>query len=159
MAKIYTPYGEKRPAAATCPGNRMEPHFIELYDQHGHPYLEQDGETDTYAKIQSFKEECDIHYLLARYAAGDSSMIHSEAVYMDVTQLPGSMAEMMNYMIRQKERFYELPLEIREKFGHSFEAWAAQAGTDDWIKKMGIVKPAETLPEGGATQEAAPNES
>lgn len=155
MAKIYLPYGEKRPVQPSNAGNRMEPHYIEVYDENGHPSLRQDGETDTYAQIQSYKNDCDIHVLLARYAAGDTSVMRSGGVYMDATQLPSSMHEFFNLMTEQREKFNQLPLEVREKFGHSFEQWAIQAGSPEWIEKMGLNKQTEAADQ----KEEAPHES
>lgn len=151
MAKIFFPYGEKRPVKPSNSGNRMEPHYIEVYDENGHPSLRQDGETDVYAQIQSYKDDCDIHVLLARYAAGDVSVMKSGGVYMDATQLPTSMHDIFNLMTEQRDKFNQLPLEIREKFGHSFETWAIQAGSPEWLDKMGLNKPAEA-----AEQKEAP---
>lgn len=136
--KIYLPYGEKRPAKDNNPGERYQPHYVERYDEHGHPYLVKDGETDTYEVIQSHKEECDINLLMARYAAGDMSVINHGAVYADISEIPTTMVEMVNFINGQKEKYNSLPAEIKEKFENSFERWAAGAGTEDWLNKMGL---------------------
>jgi len=41
-------------------------------------------------------------------------------------------------MNEQREKFDQLPLEIRQKFGMNFQNWAATAGEADWLEKMGI---------------------
>ena len=136
--KIFTPYGEKPPRRAANPGSRTEPHYVQRYDETGHPYLVKDGETDTYAIIQSHKEECDINILLQKYAAGDISVMRKDGQYIDITELPENMHEMVNYINAQKERFEALPAAIKQKFENSFEVWATAAGTSDWLEKMGI---------------------
>lgn len=144
MAKFYTAYGEKRPTEPTCAGNRYEKTYRELYDETGHPYLEETGQIDTYDKIQSYRDECDIQYILQRYAAGDQSVLNTPGYYMDTTKIPENFHEAYNFMQEQREKFKTLPLEVRQKFGNSFEAWAAAAGTEDWVRKMGLNKTEET---------------
>lgn len=138
--KIYTPYGEKPPREPQEPGNRMQPHYRQKYDENGHPYLIKDGETDVYAIIQSHKDECDINALLARYAAGDMGVIHPGAVYADISNIPENIIEMINLINGNREKFNALPAKIKELFGNSYERWAATAGTEEWLEKMGIVQ-------------------
>ena len=138
--KIYTPYGEKPQREPQEPGNRMQPHYRQKYDENGHPYLIKDGETDVYAIIQSHKDECDINALLARYAAGDMGVIHPGAVYADISDIPDNIIEMINIINANREKFDALPAKVKELFGNSYERWAASAGTDEWLQKMGIVQ-------------------
>ena len=140
--KIHRPYGDKPPRRCSCHGNRMEPHYVERYDETGHPYLVKDGETDTYAIIQSHKEECDINLMLQRYAAGDTSMMRQDARYIDTSNLPTTIHEYFNLMTAQREKFDALPVAIKQKFGNSFEVWASTSGTGEWLEKMGIQGPA-----------------
>lgn len=140
--KIHRPYGDKPPRRCSCCGNRMEPHYVERYDETGHPYLIKDGETDVYAIIQSHKEECDINLMLQRYAAGDTSMMRQDARYIDTSNLPTTIHEYFNLMTAQREKFDALPVAIKQKFGNSFEVWASTSGTGEWLEKMGIQGPA-----------------
>lgn len=140
--KIHRPYGDKPPRQCNCHGNRMEPHYVERYDETGHPYLVKDGETDTYAIIQSHKEECDINLMLQRYAAGDTSMMRQDARYIDTSNLPTTIHEYFNMMTAQREKFDALPVAIKQKFENSFEVWASTSGTGEWLEKMGIQEPA-----------------
>lgn len=140
--KIHRPYGDKPPRRCSCCGNRMEPHYVERYDETGHPYLVKDSETDTYAIIQSHKEECDINLMLQRYAAGDTSMMRQDARYIDTSNLPTTIHEYFNLMTAQREKFDALPVAIKQKFGNSFEVWASTSGTGEWLEKMGIQGPA-----------------
>lgn len=140
--KIYLPYGdEKPPKQKTHPGNRYEVEYSERYDENGHPYLIKKGEKDVYAVIQSHAEEYEIHALMARYANGDASVMRNDGSYIDASVIPSNYHEMFNLLNEQHEKFDALPIEIRQKFGMSFEQWAAQSGTDAWFDKMGFVKP------------------
>lgn len=146
MVKIFTPYEDKKPKRVpNNPGNIMEPQYKERYDENGNAYLEQVGEVNTYEKIQSFRDEVDPMSILARYAAGDKTVMANPGWYIDTSKLPANYIEWRNMMNEQKEKFETLPLEIRNKFGNSFDAWAATAGEPEWIEKMGIMP--KTKPE------------
>ena len=147
--KIFTPYGEKPPRKSNCCGNRMEPEYRERYDENGHPYLEKVGEKDTYAIIQSHKEECDINLLWQKYVAGDMRVINA-GVYADVSNMPQNYHEMVNFVNAQREHFDALPAAIKQKFENSFQVWASAAGTEAWLEKMGLnEKPKEeVVPDG-----------
>ncbi len=144
MAKIYFPYGEEKPPKQkTHPGNRYEVEYSERYDETGHPYLIKKGEKDIYAMIQSHAEEYEIHAMMTRYMNGDPTVMREDGKYIDASVIPSSYHEVFNLLNEQKEKFDALPLEIRQKFGMSFEQWASQSGSADWFNKMGFVKPKE----------------
>lgn len=138
--KIFKPYEKEKPEARpNCAGNIIEPEYKERYDEKGHPYLVKVGEVNTYEKIQSFREQCDVMAILSRFAAGDESALATPGYYIDTTKLPKTYTEYLNMMNEQREKFDQLPLEIRQKFGMNFQNWAATAGEADWLEKMGIL--------------------
>lgn len=139
-AKIFKPYGDEKPESKpNCPGNILEPEYRERYDKQGEAYLEKVGEVNTYEKIQSYKEQCDVMAILSRYAAGDETALATPGYYIDTSKLPQTYTEYLNMMNEQREKFNQLPLEIRQKFGMNFEQWAATAGEKEWLEKMGIL--------------------
>lgn len=140
MVKIFTPYEDEKPKKVpNNPGNIMEPQYKERYDEDGNPYLEQVGEINTYEKIQSYKDEVDPMSILARYAAGDTTVMANPGWYIDTSKLPTNYIEWRNLMNEQKEKFDALPLEIRNKFNNNFDNWAATAGEPEWLENMGIM--------------------
>lgn len=140
MTRIFKPYEDEKPESKpNCSGSRYEPQYKERYDDKGIPYLEKVGEVDIYEKIQSYKDECDVMAILSRYAAGDTSVMARPGYYIDTTKLPATYTEYLNMMAEQREKFNQLPLSVREKFGMSFEQWAATAGETEWLDKMGIM--------------------
>lgn len=140
MVKIFKPYGDEKPEAKpNNPGNQYEPEYKERYDENGEAYLEKVGEVDTYEKIQSYRDECDVMAILSRYAAGDETALARPGYYIDTTKLPATYTEYLNMMSDQREKFDQLPLSIRQAFGMSFEKWAASAGEQEWCEKMGIL--------------------
>lgn len=140
MVKIFTPYEDEKPKRLPNePGNIMEPQFKERYDENGNAYLEQVGEINVYEKIQSYRDEVDPMSILARYAAGDTTVMANPGWYIDTSKLPTNYIEWRNLMNEQKEKFEALPLEIRNKFGNNFDNWAATAGEPEWLENMGIM--------------------
>lgn len=140
MVKIFTPYEDEKPKRIpNNPGNIMEPQYKERYDENGNAYLEQVGEINTYEKIQSYKDEVDPMSILARYAAGDTTIMANPGWYIDTSKMPTNYIEWRNLMNEQKEKFDTLPLEIRNKFNNNFDTWAATAGEPEWLENMGIM--------------------
>lgn len=156
MVKIYTPYGEEKPPRIpNNAGSETEPQYAERYDERGNSYLEKVGEVNTYEKIQSYKDECDVMSILSRYAAGDESALAAPGWYIDTSRMPESYTEYLNMMNRQKEKFNTLPLDIRQRFNNSFDQWMATAGEESWFNNMGFQKgkPIEkSEPEGDAKE-------
>ena len=58
--------------------------------------------------------------------------------YMDVTEMPKTLAEAQQIVINLKERFNNLPAEVRAKFENNAEIYVASYGTDDWVEKVGL---------------------
>lgn len=60
-----------------------------------------------------------------------------QGVYADVTELPKNYAELLNSVIKGREAFDSLPIEVKEKFGQDFNRFAATIGTQEWYEKLG----------------------
>lgn len=128
---------KKRPTEATNPGSEWHQEYRMAIDLNGHKYLEEDGQTNIYDKIQDSLEETKIENIIRRAVGGDETalaVMHGQ--YMDTTNMPTSLAEMQQAIITATEEFYKLPLEVRQKFDQSPEQFIAQYGSDEWIKKM-----------------------
>lgn len=98
------------------------------------------GKEDLYEFIQSHKDSCDIHVLLARYQNGDvDALSRAQGAYGDFTQMPTTYAELLNAMIAGEAYFNSLPVDVRAKFDHSFEQF--MLSMDDmpgWLDKLGL---------------------
>lgn len=109
------------------------------YDANGRVVLEKKGEENLYDYIQSFRDSVDLNVILARFSNGDVEALNkAQGFYADVTDFPKNLADALNRINQAEEMFKALPLETRQKFDCSFEQFLAQAGTDDWLSKMGI---------------------
>lgn len=147
---------KKRPTEAAEPGNEWHQEYRMAIDLTGHKYLEEDGKTNIYDKIQESLEETKIENIIRRAVGGDESALAvMHGTYMDTTNMPKSLAEMQQAIITATEEFYKLPIEIRQKFDQSPEQFIAEYGSEEWTKKL---TPKETLKtqtentEGGKTE-------
>lgn len=122
------------------PGSPTEPEYMMLIDENGHKCLKQTGETNTYNLIQESLEQTKIENIMKRAEAGDPFAINvMNGQYMDVTDVPNTLAEAQNFVIQATQEFEKLPIDIRRKFDMSAEKYIASFGTETWAKNLGIV--------------------
>lgn len=92
-------------------------------------------------KIESFRSQTDMAYILKQITLGNSDvLVRSVGQYGDFTEMPKSMAEAMQLQIDAEKEFYKLDLDTRSKFQNDFRQWLVSAGSPEWIKKMGIIQ-------------------
>lgn len=115
------------------------------------------GKEDLYQAIQSHKDSCDIHVLLARYQNGDvDALSRAQGAYGDFTQMPTTYAELLNAMIAGETYFNSLPVETRAKFDHSFEKF--MMSMDDmpgFLDKLGLSSQSQEPAEPAQTADPA----
>lgn len=139
-----------------CSGSRELPEYTSRYNDIGVLELVQTGVRNIYAEIQSHKDSCDINLILTRYAAGDSTALSRiQGVYADVTGMPKTYAELLNKVNDGKQIFEQLPLSVREKFGHDFGRFMVSIGTPEFFDALKDVLPDNSIP----AKEVVSNES
>lgn len=142
----------KRPTEATPAGSEWHQEYRVSIDLTGHKYLEEDGKTNIYDRIQESLEETKIENIIRRAVGGDESALAvMHGSYIDTTQMPKTLAEMQQAIINATNDFNKLPLEIRQKFDQSVEQYIAEYGTEIWAEKM---KQPERLKSEPAKEEA-----
>jgi len=94
---FYTPSGEK-----------VIKTYQEVIDKDtGYTHLEETGETNIYEKIQSFKDETDLHKIMERCAYGDYSGLQArQTSYGDFTNINKSINE-INQIQRESQRAFD----------------------------------------------------
>lgn len=103
--------------------------------------LIESGKEDISEYINSFRDSTDMAFILNRLAMGDTSVLNkSIPTYGDFTEMPKTYAESLQLVIDSKKKFYELPLDVRNKFDNDYQKWFVTAGSDVWIEKMGYTK-------------------
>lgn len=121
------------------PGDSVKVLYSPVFDKNGVMELEESGREDLYAYIQSFKDSVDIHQILKRYEDGDPTVLaRVQGAYGDFTNMPSTYAEALNAMISAENYFNGLPVEVRAKFGHSFQQFLASMDKEDFATKMGF---------------------
>lgn len=116
-------------------------HYINTYqeclDDLGRLTLDRIGQTNVYEKIQEEHESTKIETILHAVAMGDlNALKQREATYCDATTLPHSLREAQDLVIRLRDEFYNLPLEVRKEFSNSPEQYVSEMGTKEFLDKM-----------------------
>lgn len=115
-------------------------------DKDGVTQLVKKGKYDLYEYIQSHADSVDIHKILDRFQNGEVDALNKyQGYYADLTDAPKTFAEALNTVIKAKDLFNSLPLEVRAQFDHSPEQFIASLGTQKFIDAVGQKSP--TLPD------------
>lgn len=123
-----------------CPtGQHIEMRHRAIIKKDGRRELIPDREKHTYDIIQSHLEECLIENIIKRALEGDTSVLEMmKGTYTDITGAPNSLAEAQQMIIDLKQKFDELPKEIKQKFDYNVEQYIAEFGSDTWAEKTGV---------------------
>lgn len=125
-------------------GSPIKDIFSPVVNKDGTISLEKSGEENLQEYIDSFRDECDINVILAKYASGDVSVLNKRnGSYGDFTKMPKTYAEMLQLQINSNNYFKSLPKEIREKFNNDANQFFAQSGSQEWIDIMSSMYPEE----------------
>lgn len=143
--KIATRYA--RPKKTVVPtGNGFKNKYHMELDKKGHKYLVKDEPENIYELIQSHAEEVKIENIIARAMAGDNTALNKvQGQYMDTTKNPKNLADLQNTMIKMRQDFEKLPIEIKQKFDNDYHVYIASFGSDEWEKKMNIPEAREKI--------------
>lgn len=102
------------------------------------------GKKNTDEEIQSYAASCSLENILARYRAGDTSVLNVNIPqYLDLTEFPKTYAEVLQLGIDAEVRFNGLPIEIKRKYDNNWRVWLAQTGSEQWFADLGISKDKE----------------
>ncbi|QXN75128.1 internal scaffolding protein [Microvirus mar29] len=139
MSDFRNPF-QARQRVMKEPGNSEHILYTSRIADDGSVELVPSGKEDIYAAIQSHKDSCDIHVLLARYANGDDTALSRvQGVYGDFTEMPKTYADLLNVVIRGEELFNSLPVETRAQFDHSLEKFiVSMDNMPEFLKKVGV---------------------
>lgn len=136
----------ERKRVFSVPGSSEVPTYRPVVGDSGAIDLIQDGMINIYDQIQSHKDSCDINLMIKRFENGDLTALGTprDPVYMDVTDMPKTYAELYQKVIDAKKEFNSLPLDLREKFDFDADKYISQMGTAPWFDVMqDYYKPAD----------------
>lgn len=139
---------ESHPRVFTTPGDKVKTLYSPTFDEFGHMELKESGKENLYDFIQSHKESCDIHVILARFVNGDSTALaRRQMFYADLTEFPTTYADVVNTMHGAEDYFTHLPVEVRAKFGHDFNKFLASLDNPQTLVDLGLISiPEESAP-------------
>lgn len=128
----------ERKRVFSAPGSAEMPTYRPVIGDSGAIDLIQDGMINIYDQIQSHKDSCDVNLMIKRFENGDLTALGTprDPVYMDVTDMPKTYAELYQKVIDAKNEFNALPLDLREKFDFDADKYISQMGTSAWFDVM-----------------------
>ena len=139
MKMRLTKYDLQEDRVCSAVGTPVVPTFKMKVEKDGSRRLVEDGSVDLYAQIQSHALSCDINYILTQFANGDTGALSkAQGFYADLSGAPTSVQELQQRVVDAENLFYQLPLDIREKFGHDPSKFYSQIGTDSFNEILGI---------------------
>ena len=93
--------------------------------------------------IQSFAPSTMIENIMARIEAGQTELLNQkQGFFMDTVGMPSTMADVLNLVIKGKEVFEKLPVDIKQRFDNDFNKWFIAMDKEDFFEKSGFVSPA-----------------
>lgn len=142
------PYGMKyqeRKSLRTSPtGEKYQIEHTPHMGLDGRRKLIKDNPKPIYEMIQASREQCEIERIVKRAMNGDLSVLNAmEGQYIDITGAPSSLAQAQQIIIDAKRKFEELDTETKKKFDNNVEIFIAEAGSKEWLDKMGITEQIE----------------
>lgn len=119
------------------PGDPIHILYSPIVEEDGTINLVPSGKENTDDIIQSFAQECDINVIIAKYINGDDSVLNQKiGAYGDFTNVPKTLAEMLQMQINAKELFDTLPVDIKKQFDNDVNKFFVTSGSEEWIKIM-----------------------
>lgn len=111
--------------------------YQEEINENGQRNLVKIGEKNIYAMIQEDAESVKIENILHAVAMGDlAALKQREGTYCDATTMPSNLMEAQNIIIKAKDEFYKMPLEVRKEFKNDPEVYVSEMGTKEFIEKL-----------------------
>lgn len=134
--KVFTQF-DRTPRTFSNPGTRFLNEYQEQIGKNGQKELVKIGEKNIYEMIQLDLESTKIENILHAVAMGDLSALQQrEAMYIDATTMPKTLMEAQNIVIKARNEFEKMPLEVRKLFNNSPEQYVSEMGTKEFLDKM-----------------------
>lgn len=144
-------------AKPTEAGESVRRTYLWERNEKGEKILKLDQIIDQQAEIDSYLEETKIENIIRR-ASIDPNIAARIAPDLgggiqDFTNMPHTLAELQNIMIRAEQIWGEVPKEIKLKFDNNVDKFIASFGTVEWAKNLGIYKEKQEATEETETKE------
>lgn len=111
--------------------------YQEELNDNGQLNLIKIGQKNIYLMVQEDSESVKIENILHAVAMGDLQALQQrEATYCDTTTMPKNLMEAQNIIIKAKDEFYKMPLEVRKEFKNDPDVYISEMGTKEFIEKL-----------------------
>lgn len=114
-------------------GSRYKTNFVRHVDIGGKQSLEKVEDTDIHELVQLNAQGNQLCDLISRYLRGDRDAIgdSDSLIFEDLSNAPSDVCEVAERLARVRERFDNLPLDVRSKYNHDLTTFlkAAQDGS------------------------------
>ena len=140
-------FRETAEAWPTEAGESVRRTYLWERDENGEKVLKLDQIIDQQAEIDSYLEETKLENIIRR-ASIDPNIAERIAPDLgggiqDFVEMPHTLAELQNIMIRAEQIWEEIPKEIKLKFDNNVDKFVASFGTIEWAKNLGIYEQTE----------------
>lgn len=96
-----------------------------------------DSKINVYDRIQADYDSTDINKLMLRFSLGDTEALNVRSgQFIDVTQMPNTLAEVFDKAQQAENYFRELPTDVKELFNNSASEFFSQYGTKEFDAKI-----------------------
>lgn len=128
---------DKQERTYSNPGSPVKMEMAPVLDKYGNKTIEPKGPIDLYSQIQSWRDECDINILMAKFTNGDrTALMQRVGAYLDLTQIPDNFNDMLNLTTQASSVFDSLPVEVKEVFGNNVNNFLANSKTKEFAEIM-----------------------
>ena len=108
--EFRTQYSD-RVIAVSEPGSMIKEDRGPELDKYGNRVIVRKGELDFYSYIQSWRDECDINILMAKFVNGDkTALMQKVGAYLDISEIPDNFNDMLNLTTKAQAIFDQLPM-------------------------------------------------
>lgn len=141
-------FRETTEAWPTEAGESVRRTYLWERNEKGERVLKLDQIIDQQAEIDSYLEETKLENIIRR-ASIDPNIAKRIAPDLgggiqDFTEMPHTLAELQNIMIRAEQIWDEVPKEIKFKFDNDVDKFVTSFGTVEWAKNLGIYQEKQT---------------
>lgn len=131
MPKVYSHTDRPGRYYAATGNGEVQLYLEEI--KNGRKQLTKNGIHNLYAEIQIDRDNCKVENILHQVAMGDLSRLReSQATYIDSTTMPKSLMEAQNLVLRMKQEFDKMPVEVKKEFGNSADKYVELMGTNEF---------------------------
>lgn len=113
--------------------DKDQPEYGYYIDSDGVRQFGQTGMKDVYSFIQKDLKQTDFEYIMSLVKRGDTSVLMArDGFFDDVSESPDSLLDALSLGDELRDRFNELPLEVRSKYGNSIYNFARAVSAGDY---------------------------